>query len=80
MQKLFLFILFFPVTATAGAQVKRIYGYVQDINAGARLDILHEKESNIEKNISFGTKRYFLFTEVKKGSPISFTAQTTNGL
>jgi hypothetical protein len=67
MRKFFLMLIACFFFCFADAQLKKIFGYVQEVDGGARQD------DNLSANkANTGNNRYFLFTEAKKRNAIFF--------
>ena len=76
MQKIFLLIGMFIISNEINAQIKRIYGYVQEINGGA----MQENNQPVRyPQISLDNRRYFVFAELAMGKPASFEQLWING-
>jgi len=80
MNKIFLSAIMLIICVCSQAQVKKIHGYVQYINAGTRqVDNILKSQAGEENMITSGTARYFLFLEIKSGKTVSIEAVWIKG-
>lgn len=74
MRRFFLLLIILISGLVTHAQVKKLYGYAQEVNGGARQ--INDDPNNDK---STNNNRYFLFAEIKKGSKVSFEQVWING-